>query len=155
MRSSDQLAVPPWQPWAALALFAFLLHFVWELLQVPFYRRIDDAPRWEATLTCLRATAGDVVITLGAYGVVAMRAGSDWVGHQTTARLVSFVAVGLLATGVIELLSVHVLERWAYGPGVPVVPGVGLPPLLQWLLLPPLIVWLTRRHLGWNPRQAA
>lgn len=153
MRQSDRAAVPAWQPWAALALFAFLLNFAWEVIQVPFYREIEDAPHWEATLACLRAAAGDVAITIGAYGVVAMRSGRHWLGHPTSARLASFVGVGLLATGVIELLSVHVLDRWAYGPHVPVVLGVGLPPLLQWLLLPPIVVWLARRHLGWNLRQ--
>ena len=153
MRQSDRAAVPAWQPWAALALFAFLLNFAWEVLQVPFYRGIEDAPHWDATLACLRATVGDVAITGVAYGMVATRSGRNWLARPTPVRLTSFVGVGVLATGVIELLSVHVLERWAYGPHVPVVFGVGLPPFLQWLLLPPIVVWLARRHLGWNPRQ--
>lgn len=54
-------------PWAALALFAFLLNFAWEVLQVPFYRGIKGAPHWDATLACLRPTFGDVAITGAAY----------------------------------------------------------------------------------------
>ena len=36
--------LPPWQPWSALALFSFLLHFVWEMLFVPFYTGMGERP---------------------------------------------------------------------------------------------------------------
>src|SRR5687768_2354439 len=34
---------PAWQPWVALAGFAFLVHFVWEMWQAPFYRTMLQA----------------------------------------------------------------------------------------------------------------
>ena len=142
--------LPRWQPWAALALFAFLLNFTWELLQVPFYRGMEDAPHWEATLFCLRATGGDVLIAGSAYGAVALRSGRLWLATPKLRRVTAFLAAGLLITVVLELVSVHALGRWAYADGVPVVLGVGLPPLLQWTVLPPAFLWLTRRHLGWR-----
>ena len=44
------------------ALFSFLLHFVWEMLQVPLYVEMANAAHWEATRVCLFATMGDVGI---------------------------------------------------------------------------------------------
>ena len=145
-RGRDSL--PAWQPWAALASFAFLLNFPWEMLQTPFYVGMTGAPHWEAMLVCLRASGGDVLILLTAYGSVAAVAGRDWLTRPGTPHLTAFVGMGLLITAVIELVSVHLLDRWAYAEGVPVLMGVGLPPILQWLLLPPLALWLTRRHIG-------
>ena len=110
-------AVPWWQPWAALALFAFLLHFAWEMLQAPAYRAMPDARHWDAVQICLLATVGDVVLTLVAYAVIVAATRRRW---------------------------------WL---GTPTLFGVGITPLLQWLLLPPLTLWLARQHLGWTPTQ--
>lgn len=142
--------LPRWQPWAALALFALLLNFTWELLQVPFFRGMEDAPHWEATLFCLRATGGDVLIAGSAYAAVALASGRFWLARPTLRRMTAFVAAGVLITVILELVSVHALGRWSYADGVPVLLGVGLPPLLQWTVLPPVFLWLTRRHLGWR-----
>lgn len=142
--------VPWWQPWASLAFFAFLLNFSWELLQVPFYRGMAEAPHLQATLFCLRATGGDVLIALAGYGSVAARTGRLWLANAVRGRMVAFVGASVAIAAVVEWVSVHVLERWAYVDGVPVVMGVGLPPLLQWTILPPAVLWLSRRHLGWG-----
>ena len=48
----------------ALIFFAFLLHFPWEILQSPFYRRMPELPHWAAVKACLLATGGDVGLTL-------------------------------------------------------------------------------------------
>jgi len=61
------------------------------------------------------------------------------------------VATGLVVTAALEMCNVYVLHRWAYGVEMPRVFGVGITPLLQWLLLPPATLWLARRHLGWTP----
>lgn len=138
----------PWQPWAVLGLFAFLLHFTWEMLQVPFFRGMEDAAHWRATVTCLRTAGGDVVITLLAYAAVTWRTDRGWLLGQSPGPRFAFVGSALGIATVLELLSVHVWERWTYAPEMPVLLGVGLAPLLQWLLLPPLILWLARRHIG-------
>jgi hypothetical protein len=31
---------------------------------------------------------------------------------------------------------------------MPVLAGIGLAPLLQWLVIPPCVLWLAARHLG-------
>lgn len=140
---------PRWQPWAALALFAFLLNFAWEMLQAPLYRGMADAAHWAAVRTCTVATVGDVGILLVAYGLVAAVARQRWWAAMPTARRVAgFVAAGLVMTVALEALNVYVLERWAYGPRMPLLVGIGIAPVLQWLVLPPLTLWLARRHLG-------
>ncbi len=58
--------------------------------------------------------------------------------------LLSSIGVGL--TVVIELLAQHGgwLAAWSYSAAMPVIPGlgVGLVPVLQWIVLPPLVVAL-------------
>jgi hypothetical protein len=145
--------LPPWQPWTALATFSFLLHFVWEMLQAPFYAGLAQAPHWDAVLVCTRATLGDVAIALLAYagGAVVVRR-RDWLAGGSRLAFGVYLATGLAVTVALEKLSVGVLGRWAYDPELPRVAGVGLAPLLQWVVLPPLTLWFARRHL--RPRSA-
>ncbi len=152
MSASARRNGPPlWQPWLALGLFAFLLHFVWELLQTPFYAQMGGARHWAAVLRCTRATGGDVLITWGAYAVAAAWGHSRlWlVSPRRRAGLVVFLLAGLAVTVALEWLNVFVWRNWAYSLEMPVVLGIGLAPFLQWLLVPPFTLWLTRRHLGW------
>lgn len=139
-----------WQPWLALGLFGFLLHFVWEMLQVPFYEGMERADHWGAVLRCTQAAFGDVLIGWVAYAVAAAWARDRWwlgTSHRRRALTV-LIGTGLLITGTLEWLNVYVWQRWAYSPDMPVVLGIGLTPLLQWLILPVLTVWLARRHVG-------
>lgn len=151
------MSMPRWQPWVALALFAFFLNFAWEMLQVFAFQGMAETPHWDATLFCLRATLGDVLILWGAYLVVAWSAaqGTAWLRRPSAASVSAFVGAGVAATVFLEWLNVHVLGRWSYADGVPTLVGVGLPPLLQWILLPPAVLWLARRHLGWKGRFSA
>lgn len=141
-----------WQPWTALAAFGFLLHFVWELLQVPLYRDMSTMPHWRGILTCASATLGDVVIQLSAYAVSALIARDSWwaLGGRRRAMGV-YVAIGLGATVVLEWVNVYVRGRWGYAPIMPQLLGIGLSPLAQWLVVPPVTVWLARRHLAGAP----
>lgn len=137
-------------PETNVAIFAFLLNLVWELAQVPLFAGMPTADHWRAILDCGRATLGDVVIALVAFGSVAVVAGSrSWVLRPTVRQAVGFVAVGVVITVVMEWLATRVLNRWVYAESMPVVPvlGVGLSPVLQWLLLPPLVLWFVRRQL--------
>lgn len=141
-----------WTPEFNVALFAFLLNFPWELWQVPLFERMVAAPHWEAVQTCSRAAAGDAVIAVVAYWVVALVVRHrGWLVVPTTFRVLGFTACGLATTIAIERLALVGLwmQGWSYSPLMPVVPGlgVGLAPLVQWLVLPPLLVWLVRRQL--------
>jgi hypothetical protein len=147
-----------WMPEFNVALFALLLNYPWEFLQVPLYEHMPQAPHWEAVKACSRATAGDAVIALAAYGAVAVWLRSrDWVLKPTPAATLSFMGFGVLITVAVEWLALSGLwvERWSYSALMPVVPGlgVGLSPLTQWLVLPPLVLWLVQRQLASRPLQ--
>ena len=135
-----------------VALFAMLLNLPWELWQVPLFDRMPVSPHWEAVRTCSRAAAGDAVIAVLAYWSVALVVRHrGWVVVPTTSRELAFTACGLAVTVAIERLALGGLwmQDWSYSPLMPVVPGlgVGLSPLVQWLVLPPLLIWLVRRQL--------
>jgi hypothetical protein len=147
------LVATTWLPEFNVLVFAVLLNFPWELLQVPMFEKMADAPHWEAVKTCAFATLGDAVITLAAYECVAVVAGTRrWIVEPGKAAIAGFVSIGLSITVVLERLVLEGLwiTHWSYSPSMPLVPGlkVGLTPVLQWLLLPPLLVWFVRRQLG-------
>ena len=137
-------------PEVNVALFAFLLNFVWEFLQVPFFQAMPDLAHWDAVKICVFATLGDVGIALVAFwSVAAMSYARSWILSPSGQQVLAFVTVGVLITVVAEWLATDVLNRWAYATSMPTLPllGIGLLPLLQWLILPPLVVWFVRRQL--------
>ena len=137
-------------PETNVAIFAFLLNLTWELAQVPLFAGMPSAEHWQAILVCGRATLGDVVIALISFWAVAASAHTrSWVLRPTAGQLAGFVAVGVLLTILMEWLATQVLGRWTYTESMPVIPllGVGLSPLLQWIVLPPIVAWFVRRQL--------
>lgn len=149
-RRSKTLASFTSVPEFNLAVFALLLNFPWELAQAPLYRGMVEAPLWQALKTCGLATAGDAVIILVAYWVVAATTHRGWIATPRLKNVMSFVAVGLAVTSGIEWMALHGLwvTKWQYASTMPVISGVGigLSPLLQWILLPPLVVWFAKRQ---------
>lgn len=144
-RPKGGLATPEFN----VALFAFLLNYPWEFLQVPFYAEMPTMTHWDAVRFCTRAALGDVLIALLAFWSVAAVRRRAWIRCPDAPALFGFVAVGVVVTMGLEWHATVLQERWQYGELMPVLPllGTGLAPLLQWLLLPPLIVWLARRQL--------
>jgi hypothetical protein len=141
-----------WQPWAAIGGFALLLHFAWEMIQVPMYEGMAARAHWPAVLWCTQAAAGDSVISMGAYAGAAVRERNRfWLRSPRPASLLVFLGIGLLITVVLEWLNVHQWARWSYSARMVRVLGIGLSPVLQWTLLPPLTLWLARRHLAVAP----
>lgn len=133
-----------------LAIFAFLLNFVWEMWQVPFFENTSYMPHWEGVKFCTRATLGDVAITLLAFWTVAaFRRSRAWILRPGWGEIMGFLAIGLLITVGIEAIAVNRLHLWEYGDAMPTLPvlGTGLLPLAQWIILPLLTVWFVRRQL--------
>jgi len=136
-------------PAANVAMFAFLLNYPWEFLQVPLFRGMTGAPHWEAVKFCTRAALGDAGIAVLAFAGVAARAGPRWILAPSGRQIAGFVGMGLAIAVAMERLATGPLGRWAYAEAMPVVPllGVGLTPVLQWALLPPAVAWFVRRQL--------
>lgn len=147
-----------WQPEFNVALFALLLNFPWEFLQGPLFAGMVDARHGDALKTCSRATVGDALIMLAAYAAVAVVARSRrWIRAPSRPQLLLFVAVGLSITVVIERLALQGvwIDAWSYAPAMPIVPGIGigLSPVLQWIVLPLAVAWLVRRQIGCEDRR--
>lgn len=133
-----------------VALFAFLLNFPWEFLQVPFFAEMPAMAHWDAVVFCTRATLGDVLIALTAFWVVAaLRRSRQWLRRPDAREILGFVAFGIMITIALEWHATELQQRWQYAEWMPTLPllGTGLAPLFQWLLLPPLILWLARRQM--------
>ena len=137
-------------PELPIAVFGFLLNFVWEMWAVPFYAAIGEMRHAEAILVCTQAAFGDVLILLLAFWGASVVAGSRrWIlkpGWQTS---IIYLGVGVAITMLMEFLATEVWGRWSYAEGAPVLPllGTGLAPLMQWLVLPALVLGLARYHL--------
>jgi hypothetical protein len=119
-------------------LITLALHFTWEMLQAPAFVDFADGV-WNGTVRCFVASVGDVLIASGSYGITALafrrvawplRPG--WIAPAAT-----WIALGLIATIAFEGWALA-RGRWAYAPQMPLVSGVGLLPLLQWIVIPPL-----------------
>ena len=140
-----------------VAVFALLLNFPWEILQVPLFAGMADGPYIDAIRGCTQATLGDAVIMLLAYWMVSgLAACRAWILAPRAWQVALFLTIGVLITVAIELLATrgYWVEDWSYSPAMPVVPGigVGLSPLLQWIVLPLLVVGFVRRQLS-APRE--
>ncbi|WP_163577042.1 hypothetical protein [Halomonas faecis] len=141
-----------------VALFAFLLHFPWEFLQVPLFAAMPEMAHWDAVKFCTRATLGDVAIALTAFWLVAgWRRERAWLLRPDPRAVALFVAVGLVITLGLEWHATELQGRWQYAEHMPRLPwlGTGLAPLLQWLVLPLLLLFLVRRQVVGARRLAA
>lgn len=150
------LAAITWLPEFNVVVFAVLLNFPWEFLQVPMFDRMADAPHWEAVKTCTQAALGDAAIMLAAYWCVAVAAGKRrWIIDGGTSKVLLFMAVGESMAIIIERLALSGTwaSAWEYSTQMPIVPvvEVGLTPVLQWIVLPLLVAGLVRRQLASMP----
>ena len=126
--------------WIAVILITLALHFAWEMAQHNLYLLMRSMPFWRATAFCARATAGDLVITTIAFAAAALSGGRHWpLLRRRLSPTLIFLTVGILLTVGFEI---HALStgRWAYDELMPQIFGIGLSPLLQWIVVPLLCV---------------
>ena len=141
-----------WLPEFNVMLFALLLNYPWEFIQAPLFEGMAERPHWAAVKACTRAALGDAVIMLIAYwGVALVNRSRTWIAAPGWRDALLFSSIGVGITVVIEWLALHGwwLGGWAYSSAMPVIPGlgIGLVPVLQWVVLPPLVVALAARQL--------
>jgi hypothetical protein len=90
-------------PELPVAFFSFVLHFVWEFVQVPTYAGMADMAHWEAIKLCMSATFGDVGFALTAFWTASVVArGRNWILRPTRVPAAVFVAVGIVLTVAFE-----------------------------------------------------
>jgi hypothetical protein len=132
-------------------LFSAGYHLGWELLQLPLYTiwRSDPATIVLAVVHC---TGGDALIALSTYAVASAAARTWlWPTRRPVLGIASAVAAGVAYTVFSEWLNVSVRGSWAYAEAMPVIAGIGLSPLLQWVFVP-LVVLRSLRAVREAPR---
>lgn len=139
-----------WIPLATLLTLAG--HYVWELGQAQFFVNHADAPLSSYALHCFIASLGDLLIASFAYAVAALafRRPSWPVSPRLAGPMALWLGAGLAVTVVFEMWATAT-GRWTYAPEMPRLLGVGLLPLLQWLIVPTatlLLLRLMTRHLA-------
>lgn len=136
-----------------IAVFALLLSLPWEFGKMWLYAGASEISHLRGIRICMAATLGDAVIMLTAFWVVAAIARSPgWVRAPTTSHVAGFVLIGLALTIAIEIIATRSdgLFGWRYTPAMPVTPllGIGLAPILMWLMVPVAVLWFVRRQIG-------
>jgi hypothetical protein len=122
-----------------------ILHFAWEMLQSPVFVSFAGSA-WAGTIRCLAAAVGDLLLAAGAYAVTAVVfRRPSWLlrAERWTVPAATWIALGVITTIVLEQWAIDT-GRWRYGPDMPILFGVGLLPVLQWIIVPTLTLIVVR-----------
>ena len=131
-----------------LFLFAFFLHFIYEVWQAPFYE-FYDAPTLANKIGALtHCTFGDGVITVVCSIVVsAILRSRRWIVYPTAKAMVWFIGLGWGYTFFSEIYLTRIANL--YGTLGLSIPGLDISwlPLIQWLIIPPLVMYFSRYQI--------
>lgn len=133
---------------ALWSVLAFVLNLAWEIAHVRLYTLWSEADALTIAWSLLHCSLGDVLIALALFalaGMVLRRA--DWPASRPWAGGAMVVTGAMVYTAWSEWYNVYRAGSWTYSAGMPLIFGIGLSPLLQWLILPPALV-LAYRTLG-------
>ena len=124
--------------WFALA---FALNLLWEISHLGLYTIWKEADALRIAWAVFHCTVGDAAIALALFAVIAVvlwRA--DWPRSHPWSGGIVFVIGVITFTAWSEWYNVYRSGVWGYTARMPMVFGIGLTPLLQWLILPPVMV---------------
>ena len=124
-------------------------NLLWEIGQLPLYTIWYTNTPPQIAFAVAHCTAGDVMIAALALAAALVLVGdAHW--PDISFWLVGGAAIlaGFAYTVYSEWLNVAVRQTWAYAPAMPVLPplGIGLSPLLQWLIIPIVALFYARRR---------
>ncbi len=130
--------------WSALA---FALNLAWEIAQVRLYTLWAEADGLTVAWSLFHCTVGDVLIALALFALAGMALRrADWPASRPWTGGGMVVAGAMVYTAWSEWYNVYRAGSWDYSASMPLIFGIGLSPLLQWLILPPVLV-ITYRTL--------
>lgn len=132
-----------------LGLFSFLFFGIWEWMQSPFFTDISEDFNKIVFFT-IHCTFSDILILFSSVTLLCIfKREIAWIFHPRKMNYILITSMGLFYTLLSEYINVQLLQRWKYSNLMPIVPGlgIGLTPILQWLLLPSIILLVTKDHL--------
>lgn len=123
--------------WSALA---FTLNLVWEVAHVGFYTLWAKADLMTVARALIHCTFGDIAIALTAFALAGLSLRRmNWPENRPVTGTVIVIIIATTYTAWSEWYNVYQIGSWAYTADMPLIFGIGLSPLLQWLILPPLL----------------
>ena len=126
-------------------------NLVWEILHLPLYTIWTSGSPGEQAFAVVHCAGGDLLIALSSLAAsLLLRGTREWPNQGYLRIAVLTFLLGLAYTGFSEWLNVSVRKSWAYSEWMPVIPitgGIGLSPLLQWVVVPSLAFWVSWRGL--------
>lgn len=136
-----------------IAIFALLLSLPWEFGQMWLYAGASDMSHLQGIQICTAATAGDAVLMLVAFGIVAaVTRSQDWVRAPKPSQIVGFIVIGLIVTIAVEIIATRTTGplSWRYTAAMPVTQwlNIGIAPLLMWVIVSLLVLWFVKRQIG-------
>jgi hypothetical protein len=126
-------------------LVAFILNFVWEIIQGPLYKSFTYSLSHIAF--CSLASVADAIMVLLIYFVLAIIYKDPlWIKYINLQRTLILILIGGIGAILAEMRHLS-LGNWAYAPSMPILPFVyaGLSPVLQFMLLPGLIFYVSSK----------
>jgi hypothetical protein len=129
-------------------LITLALHLAWEILQLRYYTIWNHGNYQTIASAVLHCTLGDGLISAALwFAAGALLRNWRWLCADIWRGGMLVWPLGLAYTAWSEWRNVYVLGSWQYADMMPLLAGIGLLPLLQWILVPP-ISWLLFRHLA-------
>lgn len=118
----------------AFTALSLPLNLVWETAQLPLYTVWSTTPVRDLVPAILHCTVADAAIAAISVAVAMLFFG----GSERTVVAAATIMLGFAYTIFSEWLNVEIRKTWAYSEWMPIVPGlgIGLSPLLQWLVVP-------------------
>lgn len=129
----------------SLTLFtlAFLMNFLWELLHGPFYEGVTYDVKM-ISFFALASIADAIMVVLIYFSFSLIYKDPLWIKELSFKRGFFIVIVGGIGAVLTEIR--HLSERnWSYDESMPIIPvvGVGLSPVLQFMLLPLFVSYIS------------
>jgi hypothetical protein len=126
-----------------------LFNLAWEILQLPLYTLWVDASPGNIALDVLHCTAGDVLIAgVSLVVAVALAHRGAWSKRPSLSVWLLALLFGWAYTVHSEWYNTTVTHAWAYSVLMPQMAGIGLAPLVQWLVVPGAVFWWVQNHSG-------
>lgn len=125
-----------------LISWGLALSLVWEFAHSALY--VDHGRGVRHVLwTRLHCSFGDVLILLSAFwATAAVYRSWRWPESHDSAAATLFVGLGFGYTVWSEWFNTTVRQAWNYDPAMPQILGLGVSPLLQWLVVPSLLIFI-------------
>lgn len=118
-------------------LLSGLLNLFWETAQLPLYTLASARETTDVVYAIVHCTIGDLLIAAVTFMVTCLLLRRvDWAQSRPRTGLALITISGIAYTAWSEWRNVYQVGNWAYAVDMPLVFGIGLSPLLQWLFVP-------------------